>query len=71
LLQARSNKAVKNENELLEFEKALEEHKRLGQENAVIEQKAQRKTTRKRAAPAASRARGRGERLSLSADNRL
>lgn len=47
--QARSTKAVKNESDLLEFEKALEEHKRLGQENAAIEQKAQRKTRKKAA----------------------
>ena len=49
LNKARSAKAVKNENDLLDFEKALEEHKNVGQENAAIEQKAQKKTRRKAA----------------------
>jgi condensin complex subunit 1 len=57
LNKARSNKAAKNENDLLEFEKALTEHKTVGQENAAIEQRAQKKTRRKAAAGAA---RGRG-----------
>lgn len=58
LNKARTNKATKNEADLLEFEKALEEHKRTGQENAAIEQKAQRKTRKK--ATVAARGRGKG-----------
>ena len=63
LNKARTNKAAKNEGDLAEFEKALEEHKTLGQENAAIEQKAQRKT-QKRAV--ATRGRGRGRKQASS-----
>ena len=63
LNKARSTKAVKNESDLLDFEKALEEYKNVGQENAAIEQKAQKKTRRK---AVTSRGRGRGRRRASS-----